>query len=130
MAFSLRKYTENEWLKGTDFDDDERVVLTITKIEEHTFESKESKEIRPVLEFKEKFKGVDKKLSLNKTRSTKLSELFGDDSDACIGKRITVYAGDASFGGRAEKTVVIAAYKGRPAPPPALDPDEEFMKDA
>jgi hypothetical protein len=119
MGFSLKKYSEGKWLKGSDFGEDERKVLTITECFRHTFESGD---VRPALKFQE----IDQWLSVNKTRNTKLRQLFGDESDALVGKRIVTYAGDASFGGKPEKTVVIAAYKEQQ---PVLNPDEEFMRD-
>jgi len=102
MSFETEKYTESPYLRGDDIEDGERMVLTIQEAFETTFPSGDTV---PILSFLE----TDKKVTLNKTRVKKLVELLGDDTDAWIGQKISIYRIDVSYNGKTMPGVAVAA---------------------
>ena len=100
MPLDLDKYTQGEWLKGDDLEEGERLLVTINNVYEHTFPSGD---VGPVIEFME----TEKKLALNKTRVRKLVELLGDDTDAWLGRQVSLYPIDVSYNGKPYASVAI-----------------------
>jgi len=52
------------------------------------------KETRPVIRFSD----AEKKLVLNKTNATAIAGMYGNETDAWIGKKITMYPTETQFG--------------------------------
>lgn len=77
----------SKYVKAADLEG-RTVTLTITKlvIEEMTGHNSE-KQQKPVLYFQKTSKG----LVLNRTNATIIANLYGDESDAWAGKRISIY---------------------------------------
>lgn len=123
MGFDAGKYTKGQWLKGEDLEEGERMVVTIKRAEEHTFQSGE---MQPVLEFLE----IDQKLTLNKTRIRKLIEMLGDDTDTWVDQKISLYTVPVQFNGKTMMSIAIApAPKKKAAAAPAPSRDVKFMDD-
>jgi hypothetical protein len=118
MAFNTDKYTESPYLKGSDLEDGERLIVTIKSAEEVTFPSGDTV---PVLGFLE----LDKKLTLNKTRIKKLVDLLGDDTDGWIDAKISLYSIDVNFQGTISQGVAVAAAPKAKSGKP-LQPEVEF----
>ena len=89
------------------------VHLTITGVEIENVGSASKQETKPVLSFKETKKG----LVLNKTNATTISKLYGPDTDAWTGKRITLLWKEVEFQG--EMTPGIRVSLRAPAAAPA-----------
>jgi hypothetical protein len=114
VSLNLKKHLKNDWLKGSDLEEGERLTVTIEKVYEHTFPSGDES---IVVEFLE----LDQKLSLNKTRLTKLVELLGDDAAEWKGRQVALYPVDVSFGGKNTLGVAIGAVARKKAARPADD---------
>lgn len=121
MAIDLKKHLRNDWLKGSDLDEGERLTVTIEKAYEHAFPSGDES---VVLEFLE----LDQKLALNKTRLNKLVELLGDDAEEWIGKQIAIYPIDVAFGGKTTVGVAIGTVVRKKATRP-VEEDEDTNGD-
>jgi len=132
LPFNTEKYTESPYLKGSDLEEGERLTVTIKSAEEATFP--QSGDTVPILGFLE----LEKQLTLNRTRITKLVELFGPDTEDWLGKKISLYPVDVNYQGKITQGVAIAAppkkSKGgqqpevefeRPAKKKQEDDDEE-----
>ena len=123
MGFDAGKYTKGQWLKGEDLEEGERMVVTIKRAEEHTFQSGE---MQPVLEFLE----IDQKLTLNKTRIRKLIEMLGDDTDTWVDQKISLYTVPVQFNGKTMMSIAIApAPKKKAVAAPTPSRDVKFMDD-
>ena len=94
MSFDPTKYTTGKWMKGDDIEDGERIIVTIEQAYEHTFE--QNGDVRPALDFLE----IEQSLSLNKTNTKKLIDLFGNDPDDWQGKQISLIRNPQSFNGK------------------------------
>jgi hypothetical protein len=94
MGLNINEMFPSKWLKAEDFAEGENKVLTIKDIKYQTLGQGAKAEDKPVVEFRE-----DKPLVLNKTNAHVIAQLYGGDTDAWIGKRITAYTMDVdSFG--------------------------------
>lgn len=84
-------------LKSQDvIDSGGEMSLTISKVEMKTFERDDnSKDTKPLIYFEE-----DKQMVCNKTNAGIIAELYGDDTDAWIGKPITLTVKDVEFQGK------------------------------
>ncbi len=113
MAFDTNTYLESPYLKGSELEEGERLVVTIKSAEEVTFP--QSGDTVPVLEFLE----LDKKLTLNRTRIAKLVDLLGEDTEEWVGRKISLYAVDVNYQGKMTLGVAVAAApkakEGQPA---------------
>ncbi len=125
MGIDLKKYKKNEWMKGSDLVEGERLTLSIEKVYEHTFPSGDEKIAFEFLEH-------DQKLSLNKGRRDKMELLFGEDTDDWAGQKIDVYQVDAQFAGKAELGIAIGKPLRKKARPIEDDGDDdvEFVRRA
>ena len=74
---------------------DEPVHLTITDVSIENIGSGEKQENKPVVSFRE----VKKALVLNKTNATTITKLYGPDTDAWVGKRITLLWKEVEYQG-------------------------------
>src|SRR5262245_39936600 len=88
-----------------------------------------SKDLKPVLYFKGKQKG----LVLNKTNSKKIAELCGTpDTDEWVDMQIKLYTTETEFSGETVECVRIKAAKKAaepPPPPPPARPEPETSDD-
>jgi len=124
VSFDTRKYTQSPFLHGADLPEGEKVVVTIKSAEEVTFPSGDTS---PVLEFLE----LDQKLTLNKGRTVRLVELFGDEPDEWIGQRIALYAVDVTYQGKMTLGVAVGKAPARATKSKVtVEDDVEFEKPA
>lgn len=95
--FNVMQYagSEGAYLKAADLPQGANVEVTIAGLEGVEFENDGKKQTKLVLSFV----GKDKKLSLNKTNLLAITEMYGEDGDTWIGKKIYVYRTKTDFGG-------------------------------
>jgi hypothetical protein len=115
MPIDFAKYDQNEWLKGGDLEEGERLVVTIKNVYEHTFEQSGDQTV--FVEFVE----LEKKLSLNKTRRNKLIDLLGDDSDEWFGCQVALYPVPVNYNGKTVSSVAITNVPRKKAQRAASD---------
>src|SRR3990172_5873006 len=84
----------SKYLKSGDLEED--LTLTIKSIIQENIGQGEKQEVKPILYFSETEKGM----VLNKTNAGTISSLYGPETDAWPGKRITVFATEVDFAGR------------------------------
>lgn len=86
----------SQWLRAADVDgladDNDNAKLTIDNIKMETVGDNE----KPVVYFQE----VDTGLVLNKTNANTLASLFGNDTDAWIGKAVYLFTTEVDFQGK------------------------------
>ena len=87
-----RSMFDRDYLGAWDIPHD--VTVTIKKIEAKKLKNKTKENIKPVLYFEGKEKG----LACNKTNGKTISAMYGNSVEAWIGKRITLYATTTTFG--------------------------------
>ena len=78
------------------------VTVTIARIEVHETHPKPGKPVKAPVLF---FKGHSKGLVLSNFNMRVLADMFGDDSDRCIGQRVTLQAVQVQVG-KATKTPI------------------------
>lgn len=105
----------NTFLRAADLNG-RRKTCTISGIT--TEELGDDRKVKPVLSFRE----TQKKLALNKTKSTALSLAFGPSVEACIGQRIELFPSTVFFGGRQTDCIRISIPEQAP---PMSDPFED-----
>ena len=106
------RYLKAEDIKGKDR------TLTIKGI---TMEPLgQEKDEKPVLTFT----NSDKQLVLNKTNGLVVASLYGEDTDAWIGKHITIFATRVPFGGKLVDSIRVRERAA--AAPTAGDEDLPF----
>jgi len=94
------KYLKGKHLKGKSF------VLTIVRFEtEETHPRPDAATLSPVLYFRETSKG----LIISPTNRDTLTELFGDDMSACIGKKVTLKAEKMKVAGKERLPIHICS---------------------
>src|SRR3990172_11096601 len=84
----------SKYLKSGDLEED--LTLTIKSITQENIGQGEKQEVKPILYFSETEKGM----VLNKTNCTTIANLYGPETDAWPGKRITVFATEVDFAGK------------------------------
>jgi len=84
----------SKYLKSGDLEED--LTLTIKSIIQENIGQGEKQEVKPILYFSETEKGM----VLNKTNANTISSLYGPETDAWPGKRITVFATEVDFAGK------------------------------
>lgn len=107
--FDYDEYLQAKHLKG------KRVTLTIVRTDEVEVDQRGKKTIKPVLYFK----NTQKYLFLNKTNRQALVDMFGEQRDACIGKRISISARKLPNG--KETIEILAPQEHAPASPLPTD---------
>ena len=93
------------------------VIVTISKVTAGELISAGGrKSKKPIVHFH----GKDKGLALNKTNGKTIAALYGNDTEAWVGKRVTLYPTTTSMGGETMECIRIrpSAPKGN-APPDA-----------
>lgn len=102
----------SKYLKADDCDPD--LVLTMSEVKMETVGQGDEADYKPVLHFHETEKG----LVLNKTNSTSIAKLYGDETDAWEGKKVALFATEVDFQGKQVMAIRVRlkAPKGKPAP--------------
>lgn len=87
---------EGDYLSAKDYEEGERLTLTIAKVTEEEFEDRETKAQVPkfVLYFAEKKPG----LVLNRGNGRTLIQLYGKDSDGWLGKKVALLVTSSPVG--------------------------------
>lgn len=122
---SVNEMFPSRYLKAADFDET-GTPLTIKKVTEETIGQGKDADNKWVVHFKEKEKG----LVLNKTNTTTISKLYGDDTDGWIGKMITLYYAEVEFKGEMTPAIRVKTRAPKPkaakaAVAPEADNDDE-----
>lgn len=86
----------SKWLKAADLSDGNDLVLTISHVIAENIGQGAEQEVKPVIYFEE----TDKGLVLNKTNANTISHLFGSETEAWSGKRISIFATEVDFAGK------------------------------
>ena len=71
------------------------VRVTIERVDMEDVSGRGKKEMKPVLYFVAKEKGM----VLNKTNSGVIEAVYGTETDEWVGKRVEIYAGETTFAG-------------------------------
>ncbi len=113
----------SNYLKASDLGDAQPVV-TISHLKMEPIGK--DKEIKPVLYFKGKDKGV----VLNKTNAKKITQLLGsDDTDSWEGCKVRLFATETEFGGETVECIRVKAVgntaPAKPKPEPVVTPDDD-----
>jgi hypothetical protein len=91
----------SKWLKGATLAGDTNLTITALLQEELGDERQE----KPVLYFKE----VEQGLVLNLTNFNTIADLYGDETDTWVGKKITLYPTEVTFSGKTSMGIRIRA---------------------
>ena len=84
--------------------------LTIENIEIKEFENDNGKERKPIIHFAE-----GKQMVCNKTNGNLLGEMFGDESDGWLGKKITLIVQEVDFAGKRTPAIRIKNLNSKEA---------------
>ena len=104
----------NDWLKADDLDgQDVTLVIKDLQLEELGANN----ERKPVAYFQ----GTDKKMAVNVTNGKTVKSLYGGDSDGWIGKAITLFPAEVSFGADTVMGIRIRPQVPEQAPSPVPD---------
>ena len=104
----FRKMFDSEYLASWDLDDDITVVIAKVVAGEVGGHQGSDKQKRPIMYFE----GAKKGMVCNKTNAKSIASLYGNDTDAWIGKKITLYVGECEAFGE-----VMSCLRVRPAVP-------------
>lgn len=80
------------------------------------------------------FQGKDKGLCLNRTNSNTIAMIYGQETDNWIGGEVELFPTTVEFGGQMTEAIRVripprkpsAPVQTRPAPPPPVDPDDNY----
>lgn len=104
QGFDASEFVKGRWLHGADLPLGQPIELTVATVGVHQFDDGTK---RPKIEFLE----TEQALSLNKTQTATMIQLFGANTGAWAGQRITLTAVPSNYAGK--PTILI----GRAAPP-------------
>jgi hypothetical protein len=103
------------------------VVVTIDSAEVEEIGQGRDKEKKLVIGFH----GKEKKLICNKTNASTIAKLYGDDTDAWLGQKITLTSREVEFGGEMVLAIRVSLQKpglaapaAKPAPKPVTKAPE------
>lgn len=101
-------YTSGTWIKAETLQGNE--TLVIASVEDVTYKDGKSGLLV-------KFNGTDRKLSLNKTNTKRIAYLHGDETEAWVGKPITLVKSVTEYQGAPVPCVrVLVDYDQQPVP--------------
>lgn len=103
-GFDASEFVKGKWLHGSDLTLGQPIELTVATVGVHAFDDGTK---RPKVEFLE----TEQALSLNKTQTGAMIGLFGANTAAWVGQRVTLTAVPSNYAGK--PTIVI----GRAAAP-------------
>ena len=86
----------SKYLKSGDIPEDSDLALTIKSVAFETVGQGEDAETKPIIYFAE----TDKGLVLNKTNANAIAHLYGPETDAWTGKRISLFSTEVDFAGK------------------------------
>lgn len=84
----------SKYIKSGDITDDD-LVVTISRVAIESLGQGDKAEDKPIVYFSDNEKG----LVLNKTNAHVISDLYGPETDAWVGKKIALYATEVEMGG-------------------------------
>lgn len=99
----VRLLFPNEYVSAADLIEAQRksgrsgVALTIASVAVETLKTNKGEERKPIVHFKEMIsrhkagKGPEKKLVLNKTNAKSIAKLYGYETDAWVGRSVTLF---------------------------------------
>ena len=99
----------SKWLKSGDVEEGD-LTLTIKSVSLEEVGSGEQAEQKPIIYFNE----TDKGMVLNKTNADTISRLYTRETDAWIGKPITIFATEVDFAGK--QTLALRVRMKAPKP--------------
>lgn len=115
----------SKFLKASDLQG-KTVIATITLVE-YELIGKDSKEGK---KFILSFQGKEKKMVVNKTNAQTIAKLYGDDTDAWIGKAIKLLSREVEFQGDVVLALRVSLEKpGQKTPEPKTDPHRSEESD-
>lgn len=100
----------SKWLKSGDVEDGD-LSLTIKSVSLEEVGSGEQAEQKPILYFHETEKGM----VLNKTNADTIARLYTPETDAWIGKPITIFATEVDFAGKQTLALRVRMKAPKPA---------------
>lgn len=103
-----RSMFDNAYIGAWDIPTGRDAVVTIKKITGGTLKSQRGTDRKPIAFFEGKKKGM----VLNKTNCKTIAAMYGDDTDAWIGKQIAIYASTTTAGG--ETVACLRVRSGEP----------------
>lgn len=111
-----RKYVGAWDLGGKD------VTVKITAVKEENLQNRSGTNKKPVVYLA----GTDKGFALNKTNASTIAAMYGNNTDEWIGRLITIYPTQTSFGPREVDAIRVRPTipKGKAAPMPSQPMDE------
>ena len=114
----------SKYLKAADLND-KKPIVTISHVEMEDVGQGENKEMKPVIYFEGKEKGI----VLNKTNSDVLATMYGDDTDEWKGEKVQLYEATVDFQGKRTAAIRMkiptkADLKPEKAPAAATADDE------
>lgn len=131
----FRSFFDYKWVRAWDLGGRE-VTVVIERVEAGILENKQAKkrDKAPILYLR----GAKKPLALNKTNAKTIAGLYGNNTDAWIGKSITIYPTRTTFGPDEVDCIRVRPQvpKGKaedmpnPAPPPGASEDNNVPEAA
>lgn len=116
----------SRFLRSADIEGDQ--TYTIKNIEVETVGQGKDAEEKPIVYFEE----VEQGLALNKTNANAIAALYGPETDAWPGKRVTLFSTEVEFAGKMTLAIRVrlkAPGSGKAAPKSA-PPADDFPKNA
>ncbi len=110
----------SQYLKADDLPDGANVTVTIKDVEWVELGQKQERKMALT------FVGKKKMMILNKTNASVIAKLYGDETDAWVGQRITLMARDVEFQGDVILALRVSTIKPNPAPKAVKSLAEEF----
>lgn len=124
QGFDASEFVKSKWLHGADLPLGQPVELTIATVGVHQFDDGTR---RPKIEFLE----TEQALSLNKTQTNTLIGMFGANTGAWVGQRVTLTATPSNYAGK--PTILIGravaappTLNGQPVNPAPAAADNPF----
>lgn len=100
---NINQLTKSKYLKAADIEDD--CVFTIAGVQMEEIGQNEKKDNKPVLYFEEEERG----LVLNKTNINSIANLYGEETDEWVGKKIGLFIAPTTFEGRTVESIRVKA---------------------